>query len=487
MSENYARHRPSTDPVFYVLVQAEGAGTPERVDTSDLVLSLEYEDSEKKTDQLKLTVDNWDLSNFDTPIWKKGNKVFVTWGYPGQMAPQRMCVIQKVEGSTTLTVTAQGGAVLMNKDEKSKTYENTPRSEIVHALAKEYGYGDDQRFIEDTEEVYETVVQARATDAQFIKRLADAEGFEFFIDFDGFHWHSRKMGQKPLRLLQYYLPPDVGDILSFNVENDVFAKPGRVTTKGRDPVKKQDVTGEADNGKTERDALNPTVEIIDPATGVATFDTAVASTSTQPTTETSAAQAKKEADGKYKRSVQTTVKLSLEMVGDPGIVAKSVLDIRGISKRLSGLYYVSQANHKIDSGGYKLSLKLQTDGTNGHSQNLLDEGKKKGAGGGSSKSGAITPEMVRDCEEQLQRYLDVARDKVALLGKDHPDAKRAQEEAYVMKQRCTAMREALGKATPNSNKGDAVDAGASTMTTVIDPATGLETYQYSNTQGREKP
>ena len=57
---------------------------------------MEYQDSEKKADQLKLTVDNWDLSNFDNPVWRAGNKVTITWGYPGRMSPVRECVIQKV-------------------------------------------------------------------------------------------------------------------------------------------------------------------------------------------------------------------------------------------------------------------------------------------------------------------------------------------------------------------------------------------------------
>lgn len=398
--------------VFYVLVERIGSGVATRIDATDLITALEYEDTEKKSDKLTLTIDNWDLSNFDDPIWKPGNKVIATWGYPGHMAPARECIIQKVTGSTVLKVEAQSKAMLMNKQTQSKTYENTRRSEIVHAIAKDYGFGENARFIQDTEETHECIVQARATDAQFIKRLADLEGFEFYVAYDGLHWHERQMGQKPLRLLQYYLPPSVGDIVSFDVENDIFAKPKKVTKKGRDPLNKKDLAGEGSDGTTERDAAKP------PEPGL--LDSLFGDTGTQkptaapgtpvdpnaeglppgaayvaeekineqggeltdftdfvPTTEVSPTQVKKEADGKFKRAVQATVKLTVEMVGDPGIFKGTVLDIQGISRRLSGLYYVNQVNHVVDSGGFKLKIKCSTDGTGGKSVNLLTEDKKK--------------------------------------------------------------------------------------------------------------
>ena len=80
--------RPRTEPVFYVKVAPEGEGA-ERVDLSHKVLSFVFEDSEKKADKLLLTVDNWDLKNFDDPVWRKGNILEVSWGYPGDMAPAR--------------------------------------------------------------------------------------------------------------------------------------------------------------------------------------------------------------------------------------------------------------------------------------------------------------------------------------------------------------------------------------------------------------
>ena len=462
-------------PFYYVLIQPEGKGEASRIDQTDAVLSLAYEDTEKKADQLTLEVDNWDLSNFDNPIWKTGNTVIATWGYPGHMAPQRECVIQKVTGSVKLTVTAMAKSILMNKVTRTRVFENITRSDVVRKIAADNGYAFEQQDIEDTETLHETISQARMTDAQFVKKLAEAEHFEFYVDFDGFHWHPRRLGKKPLRILQYYLPPDVGDILDFNVENDIFAKPAAVTTKGRDPVKKQDVTGEASNGKTERDALAPVPEMVDEATGSITQQPQSVSADTRPTTETSKKQAKKEADGAFKRSVLTNVKLKLDLVGDPGIVAKSVVEVRGISKRLSGLYYINKAQHKIDASGYKLELNCSTDGTNGHSENLIPSN----AGGGGSS--AATPAALEACKKQsAAKKTELEK---ALLA---PDVKRFTEELNAINARCKAIEAAISKATPNDSKGQTKDPNASVQKERFDQVTGKEVIEYRPDGQEEK-
>lgn len=426
-----------SDPIFYVLVVPKGAKAALPVDATDLITGFEFEDSEKKADKLTLTIDNWDLSNFDRPIWIPDNLLYVTWGYRGRVCPERTCIIQKVTGSTELKVEALGKSIVMNRESRNATYAALTRSQVVRQIANRYGYADAACFIEETTEVYEHIAQARATDAQFIKRLADAESFEFYIDFEGFHWHPRRVGQRPHRVLQWLLPPDVGDVISFNVENDIFAKPKKVSAKGRDPLGKKYINGHGSDADTARDILrepvgagiaeqlaamlgpgedrkveNPPGQttpagglaqtayrlVVDITNGSKMVDYA----ETQPTTETSDGQAKKEAGGKFKRAAQTTVKLEMSLVGDPFIFAKTVLDVRGISKRLSGLYYVNEVKHSIGSGGYTVSLKCSTDGTNGGAANgnvlALEtaDKKKKAAKAAASKGKPNTQEAATD-------------------------------------------------------------------------------------------
>jgi phage protein D len=353
--------RDRSAPAFVVKVAPEGQGA-QRVDLSERVLSFSFEDAEKKADKLALSVDNWDLANFDDPIWKKGTILEVSWGYAGDMAPARQVVIQKVTGFQVLSVEGHAKSILMNKIARCRTFENTTRSAVVRKLAEENGYGATAQDIEDTEVVLPAITQARQTDAQFLRRLAHREGFEFYDDFDGFHFHRRRLGQVPVRVLRWFTPPEVGEILSINVENDVTAKPGAFQAGGRDPLTKKDIKVAGSNSETKRETLAPVLEIVGKESGATHLETRNASETVRSTSEASAAAAKRQVDGAYRRTQHTTVKLSVSIVGDPGLVAKTVVEIQGIGQRLSGKYYVSQASHRRDSNAYVTDLKVLRDG-----------------------------------------------------------------------------------------------------------------------------
>ena len=53
----------------------------------------------------------------------------------------------------------------------------------------------------------------------------------------------------------------------------------------------------------------------------------------------------------------------MQVVGDPSLRAKEVVEVRGISTLLSGKYYVTEARHVISSSGYVVDLRLTRDGT----------------------------------------------------------------------------------------------------------------------------
>ncbi len=353
--------RPRTEPMVFVKVAPEGGGD-ERVDLSEKVLSFIYEDSEKKADKLVLSVSNWDLKNFDDPVWRKGNILEVSWGYPGDMAPTREVVIQKVTGFQTLNVEGHAKSVLMNKLARCRTFENIRRSDVVKKVAQENGYGPGLQDVEDTEHVLPLVTQARMTDAQLLRRLADREGFEFYVDFDGLHFHQRRLGQRPIRMLRWFTAPEVGEVLSINIENDVTAKPGAVSVRGRDPLKKKDIDERGSNEKTQRDSLAPVIEIIDPETGSTRLERRNVAEDVRSTAEASSGTAKREADARYRRAQHLTVELTATVLGDPSLLAKTVVEFQGISQRLSGKYYVREAKHRIDGSGYAVELRCLRDG-----------------------------------------------------------------------------------------------------------------------------
>ncbi len=357
-----------TRPCLYIRALPEEGGAAVRMDIAKRVLSLTYEDSEEKADKLKLTLDNYDLSLFDDPAFRHGMLWEVSWGYPGNMSPTRVVVVKGAEGGTELTITAMAKSILLNTTEKTRSFSGMRRSEVVRQIAKEGGYGTDVQHIEDTKLVLPTIHQPGLTDAQFIRKLAKLEGFEFYVDFDGFHFHRRQLGQAPVRVLHYFTPPQVGEVLSFSLKNKVFGLPGRTKLKGRNPLERADFEVTADaKTDSERETLGSVLEVVNPEDGSTQLEQRIGSEETHASSSADAADAKRKAEGAFRKNQQAAIKLTVEMVGDPLMLAKTVVELRGISKRLSGRYYVKGVEHVVDSSGYKTKLEVVSDGHGGHS------------------------------------------------------------------------------------------------------------------------
>lgn len=359
--------RRTATPIFVRALPDGDGGSATRLDLSDRITEFTYKDEERRADKLTLTIDNFNLALFDDPAFVKGMLLEVAWGYPGNMSPTRVVVVQRITGGVELKVECLAESILLHRETRSRVFESVRRSDVARQIAREGGYVDDRVDVEDTPVVHPRIAQAGLTDAQLLMRMARQEGFEFYVDQTGFHWHRRRVGEAPVRVLHYYTDPNAGDVLDFNVENDVTARPGRIRRRGRDPLEGADIDEHADDeSDAERTVMSPVRIIVDRETRARRVDQRTGTEEVRPTTAISAAQARREAVGRFRRVQQTAIKMKMTVIGDPTLLAKTVVLVRGMGTRLSTRYYVKSVEHSIGSG-YTCSLELVSDGDGGHS------------------------------------------------------------------------------------------------------------------------
>jgi phage protein D len=356
--------------VRITLLDNERAPSGEPLDLAGRIIAFTYEDAEKKADQVSLQLDNFDLALFERAELVGGATLEVSWGYPGNMAPPRRVVVKKLKGFQTLTIEGQATSVLMNREAKTRSWANKSRADVVREIAAEHGYEGEFLDVEDTGEVLDTISQSAETDARFLRRLAAREEYEYFVDDTGFHWRSRDQASAPKHVLTWFSDPGRGDIISVSVESDLQRRAGRVEVRGRDPLAKTTVESAATSATVERATLSDVLEVVDRETGETSLQERNATTSVHPTSAPTPAAAERESAARFRRAERETVKLALQVVGDPTLRAKQVVEVRGISSLLSGKYYVTEAKHVISSSGYVVDLKLTRDGT----------GARRGAG-----------------------------------------------------------------------------------------------------------
>lgn len=140
------------------------------------------------------------------------------------------------------------------------------------------------------------------------------------------------------------------------------------------------------------------IEVVDPETGATSLQTRNATASVHPTSAPTAGRASRESDARFRRAERATVKLSLRVVGDPTLHAKSIVEVRGISGLLSGKYYVTEIKHVISSSGYTCDLKLTRDGQGQRARRLAQEQRGERNTSRARTDGEMTQVEVVDPE-----------------------------------------------------------------------------------------
>jgi hypothetical protein len=410
----------SAPGVRITLLADEKAASGEPLDLGQRIIGFTFEDAERKADKLSLQLDNFDLSLFDREDLMGGATLEVSWGYPGNMSVPRRVVVKKLKGFGTLAVEGQATSVLMNREAKTRNWEDVTRAEVARQIAEEHGYEGELVDVEDSEEVFDVINQSAETDARFLRRLAAREEFEFYVDAGGFHFHERRQSAAPTHVFTWYADPGRGDVISVNVESDLVKRAGRVTVRGRDPMQRATVESSTSNETADRSTLAEVVEVVDPETGSTSLETRNATASVHPTSASNEGRARRESAARYRRAERSTVKLSMQVVGDPTLHAKSIVEVRGISGLLSGKYYVTDVKHIISSSGYVCDLKLTRDGSGRRARQVAREQRGERNTSRPRSDGELTQVEVVDPETGAT-HIEYRRDG-RRIGYEDPEA-----------------------------------------------------------------
>jgi len=415
----------SAPGVRITVLTNERAPSGEPLDLDGRILGFTFEDAERKADQVSIQLDNFDLSLFERDELIGGATLEVSWGYPGNMAPPRRVVVKKLKGFQTLTVEGQATSVLMNREAKTRSWASKTRADVVREIAAEHGYAGELVDVEDTREVLDTINQTSETDARFLRRLAAREEYEYFVDDAGLHWRSRNQASAPTHVLTWFSDPGRGDILSLNVESDLQRRTGRVEVRGRNPLTKSTIESSASSATVERATLSDVLEVVDRETGSTSLEERNATTSVHPTSAPTPAAAERESSARYRRAEREAVKLSMQVVGDPTLRAKQVIEVRGISGLLSGKYYVTEAKHVISSSGYVVDMKLTRDGTGrrrhaGAAAQGQAQGGEPNRAAPTSGRGALTE--IETIDRETGRSVVEYRRGGEVIGAEDPEA-----------------------------------------------------------------
>ena len=254
-------------------------------------------------------------------------------------------------GAPELTIAGYDHGFLLTIGKNARTWEKKLDSDAVHEIAS---FNNLDAVVETTTERHAQIEQNQESDWEFLKKLADRNHFELFVDEQG-RLHFAKPSDKATAVVR--LAWGEG-LLSFKPEANLAGQIAKVEVFGWDPKRKEKIVGVATagdesglQGKSAGQRLKAFVR--DPAK--------------QPTLRLrQPVFTQAEADQRAKATLNERAKQFLtgegEAIGLPELRPDRNVLLDKLGDPFSKTYYIQQATHKIDGSGYRTRFKVKETG-----------------------------------------------------------------------------------------------------------------------------
>jgi len=246
-----------------------------------------------------------------------------------------------------LTVAGYDHAFPMTLGKRSQSWTDAADSDAVQSLASEHNLRAD---IVTTKEKHPQIEQNQESDFEFVKKLADRNHFELYVDADRtLHFgppHDKEDGVVTLKWGE--------SLLSFKPEANLAAQVSQVEVYGWDPDQKKAIVGKAVAGEeTGHDPRRTSGgERLKSA-----FRTTPVLQLRQPVfTE---AEAKRRAQAVLNDHAKKFLTGDAEAIGLPELLPDRNVNFGNLGDPFSKTYYIQQTTHKVDSNGYRTRIKVK--------------------------------------------------------------------------------------------------------------------------------
>lgn len=259
-------------------------------------------------------------------------------------------------GTSVLNVVAMDPTTLMDLEQKVKAWPNMSDSDIANAIfgAPEYKFVP---VVDSTswrrQENDQTVIQ-RGSDIQFLRQLAQRNGFECFVETNGLtgavegHFHAPRLDRPSQGVLSVNMR-DATNVNSFGARYDmmrpVTAQATNIDVAGGSNEQAQAASSRLSTlGRSNAAATQRPRVVLPSRTGLAragelqTYAQAVVDQS----------------------ALAITAQGELNSVAYGGVLrAKRPVMVRGAGRQFSGAYYVERVNHLLTADSYKQTFSLR--------------------------------------------------------------------------------------------------------------------------------
>jgi len=254
-------------------------------------------------------------------------------------------------GSPELSVAGYDHGFALTLGKNSRTWSKARDSDAAREIAS---FNNLNAAIQDTDEQHAQIEQNQESDWEFLKKLADRNHFEIYVD-EQKTLHFGKPNDKGGAVVRLVYGEG---LISFKPEANLAGQISKVEVYGWNTQTKKAIVGVATAG--EESGLSG-------KSAGQYFNSLVRDPSKRPTLRLrQPVFTQAEADKRAKAALSERAKQFLtgdgESMGLPEVRPDRNIELDGLGVPFSKVYYIQQATHKIDSNGYRTRFKIKETG-----------------------------------------------------------------------------------------------------------------------------
>jgi phage protein D len=308
------------------------------------IVSLSVDNDIAGADQFSFTINNPynpDQGTFewlDNNLIKNEKEVTIKMGYSGNQEIMIVGIISSIKasfgagGGSQLCVSGYDFSYKMMKDKKPNNWPNKKDSDVITEIANKYNF----KIEADDSQVTFPLIKQEESDFEFIKKLAERNGFEFSVFENTLFFKSPPVEPEIAAVLHW------GKTLtSFTPEITTTDQVSEIKVIGWNKSTKQEITGSARAPGTVVGSTS-VEEIRRPV-----YDIAHANCLAQAI---------------LARIMRGRVKGSGECIGIPILKPGLGIVLQGLGNTFSKKYYLEKTTHSIGTSGYKTTFNVREAG-----------------------------------------------------------------------------------------------------------------------------
>ncbi len=313
-----------------------------------ITLSLDY-----KTNTCNFQLSNYELVNIDDmlELFNEGDLVEVSYGYhdDSENKANFLGEVNKIKinypstGIPTINITLLDLSCRLKKGESVGGYTNKEYSNIAEEIANNLGL---KPVVSKNEIKLEKIIQKANSDFDFLKKLADEVGYEFYVDENKLFFVEQK--EKSDEEISLEWRKNLND---FNPQMNTSKLVTKVEVRGHDFKTKTKIKAFSNINKKILDKLGKKgktqLELGSGGKSVLIKENMVFN---------SFDMAQKVAKSMMSSIESQFITGTGTCVGMPNLKPGVDLNIKGLGKKFSGDYYVTKTTHTIGTNGYTTSF-----------------------------------------------------------------------------------------------------------------------------------